>query len=163
MDPGNITHSFFGSALPPIGTVIDDTWIVQVSGAISRSRSSPSLCLLTDPPTTSIDCSPSTDLSTEPMPPPRWGMCQDNAVNVNLLILSVLTFIFVFNACVFICFSSRPFGLSRAPLSLVLTPISPTRFASARPAPASLWTIGRISSRPRSARKACPCPKATSR
>ena len=29
MDPGNITHSFFGSALPPIGTVIDDTWIVQ--------------------------------------------------------------------------------------------------------------------------------------
>jgi hypothetical protein len=31
MDPGNITtgRSFFGDDLPPLGSVIDDTWIVQ--------------------------------------------------------------------------------------------------------------------------------------
>jgi len=41
MDPGNKhgTQSFFGSALPPEGTVIDDTWIVQSNhGPFNRSE-----------------------------------------------------------------------------------------------------------------------------
>ena len=41
MDPGNITtgRSFFGDDLPPMGTVIDDTWIIQSNhGPFNRSE-----------------------------------------------------------------------------------------------------------------------------
>ena len=50
MDPGNIStgRSFFGGELPPMGSVIDDTWIIQSNhGPFNRSEApqSPGQCV----------------------------------------------------------------------------------------------------------------------
>jgi hypothetical protein len=61
MDPGNITTglSFFGDSLPPMGTVIDDAWVIQHShGPFNRELA----------PSSTGNCEPSTCKTLD-----HWG------------------------------------------------------------------------------------------